>query len=378
MVLRIVPRRKEVTLDAPIFDTAAILVVLAAVLGLFNHHVLRLPFAIGLLVSALVASMLVLALDALVPSWAIGDEIRTAVAQIDFHTALMHGMLSFLLFAGALHLDLEDLLSRKVPILLLASVGLLISTAVVGFGAYYVFRALDLGVSLGHALVFGALISPTDPIAVLGILKSAGAPRGLEIKVAGESLFNDGFAVLVFTVLLAAVGSGNHGAHGGDGGFSVATVLTIFLKEVVGGVALGLFGGLLVYRAMRALDEPNLEILLSVALVMGITVVAFRLHTSAPLACVVAGLFIGNHGRRLAMSDRTRNALDITWSFLDETLNAVLFLLVGLEVVAISTDGPHLLAAVATVPIALLARWVSVSIPALALRARQELPAGTI
>lgn len=358
-----------------LFDTAAILIVLAAGFGLFNHHFLRLPFTIGLLLSALAASLAVLFLDHLFPELGLAPTVRGAVYSIDFHRTLMHGMLSFLLFAGALHVDFEELWGRKGPILALASFGLLLSTAVVGLGSFWLFAALGRPVPLSVCLVFGALISPTDPIAVLGIMKQAGARESLEIKVAGESLLNDGFAVVLFTVLLGVAGAS---AHEGIGQVAVSGVLRTFAQEVLGGMALGLVAGFGVYRAMRTLDEPNLEVLLSVALVMGVTVLAFRLHASAPLACVVSGIFIGNRGRRLAMTGPTRRALDIVWSFLDESLNAVLFLLIGLEVVAVRFAGGDLLAAALVIPVAILARWIAVLVPVALLRLRRAFSPGAV
>ncbi|MEZ4649204.1 MAG: sodium:proton antiporter [Candidatus Eisenbacteria bacterium] len=376
-----------------VFDTAAVLLMLAAAFGLFNHHVLRLPFTIGLMLSALAASAAVLVLDGLMPGAGLVGPVRTAVMSIDFHDALMHGMLSFLLFAGALHVEMEDLVEHKVSVLALASLGLLISTAIIGFASFGVFQLLGVSIALPYCLVFGALISPTDPIAVLGIMKAVGAPRNLEIKVAGESLFNDGFAVVVFGALLAwaaasgvgheAAGHGaaaaRHGAAAGHGaGLGIGSLARFFFAEVGGGIALGLGTGYLIYLAMRHLDEPNLEILLSMALVMGLTYFAFRLHVSAPLACVVAGLFIGNRGRRLAMSARTRNALDIVWAFIDEMLNAILFLLVGLEIFAVELSRPYILAGFALIPIGLIARWISVWFPTSVLRMDREPAPGAL
>lgn len=359
------------TLD--LLDTIAILTVLAAAFGLFNHHVLRLPFTIGLMLSALVASLGVLALDALAPHLGIGPATRALIAEIDFTKALMHGMLGFLLFAGALHVDLSALLGKIGPILTLASVGLLISTALVAAASAFVFRLFGIHVPFAYCLVFGALISPTDPIAVLGIMKSAGAPESLEIKVAGESLLNDGFAVVLFSILLAAASGDGHG-----GGVDLAHVGIVFVEEVIGGLALGLVAGFIIYAAMRSLDEPNLEVLLSVALVMGITVVALRVHASAPLACVVAGLLIGNQGRRLAMSPRVRAALDHVWSFADEALNAVLFVLVGFEVLAVSL-GPALVGAgLLLFVVSVGARFVSVALPVKLLSLWHEFSPGAV
>jgi CPA1 family monovalent cation:H+ antiporter len=355
-----------------IFDIAAILVVVAAVFGVLNHHVLRLPFTIGLTASGLVASVVVAGVDTLAPGLGIGATVRALLGQIDFPEALMHGMLGFLLFAGALHVDLDELLGQRWTILSLATVGVLVSTALIGVVSWLLFGLVGIEISLAWCLVFGALISPTDPIAVLGIMRSAGVPASLEIKVVGESLFNDGVGVVVFSLLLAAAGGASSpAAH-------VPGLLEVLLVEVVGGIALGLAAGYLVYRIMASLEEPNLEVLLSVALVMGITFLAFQVHASAPLACVVAGLFIGNHGRRFVMSVPTRQALDVVWSFLDETLNAVLFLLVGLEVFALRLEALYVLAAVLMVPLGLLARFVAVLLPVSVLRLGRSFTPGVV
>jgi CPA1 family monovalent cation:H+ antiporter len=355
--------------DLTPFDAAAVVVVLSAMFGVVNHRLLRLPFTIGLTVSGVVASALVVGAHVVVPDLGIAEAMQEIMHSIDFHESLMHGMLGFLLFAGALHIDVTDLRAQWESILGLAVVGTLISTAVVAVGAALVFRQLGVPIDFAYCLVFGALISPTDPIAVLGILKTAGAPAVLETKVAGESLLNDGVAVIVFSMLLAA--ASGHGAHG-DG------LVAVFLREVVGGIGLGLGAGYLVFLTMRRLDEPNLEILLSVALVMGLTAAAFQLHTSAPLACVAAGLLIGNRGRALAMSARTREALDLVWSFIDETLNAALFLLVGLELVVVSRVDGQVVAGLAMIPVVLLARWLAVLTPISALRLRRAFARNTV
>lgn len=360
-------------MEASLFDITAVLLVAAALVGFINHHMLRLPFTIGLTLAGLAASGVVLALDSLLPEWTVADTVREAIQGIDFHAFLMHGALSLLLFGGALHVNLGDLLERKWTILVLATVGVCLSTAIVGVGSWYIFGALGLAVPLKHCLVFGALISPTDPVAVLGIMTSLKAPKSLETKVAGESLFNDGVGVVVFLVLL---GIAQGGGVGGEP--SVSGVLKLFAGEVLGGVTLGLVAGYITYLAMKTLDEPNLEILMSVALVMGMTLFAAKVHTSAPLACVVGGLFVGNQGRRLAMSERTRVALDLVWSFIDQALNAILFLLVGLEIVAISFEATLLLAAACLVPWTLLARWLAVLLPISVLKLRSEFSPGAV
>lgn len=361
-------------------DAAAVLLVLAALLGFVNHHVLKLPFAIGLTVSGLLASVGVLVLDWMLPSWQAAATVRQAVLGIDFSQTVLSGMLSLLLFAGALHTDLSRLKERLAPIALLASVGVVISTAVAGALAYFGFRALGVEIGIIWCLAFGALISPTDPIAVLGIMKAAKAPKQLEIKVIGESLFNDGTGVVLFTIL---VGAGTATLSGGpdavDEALGAGTVTVLLVKEIVGGVALGLALGWICYRGFRTLDEPNLEILMSVATVFAIGFAAAKLHVSAPLAAVAAGLLIGNRGRIDAMSARTAQNLDVVWTFIDEMLNAVLFLLIGLEVFAIdySRTG-YLLALLLLIPGVLVARFAGVALPVAALRLRREIDPGTV
>lgn len=354
-----------------LLDATAILLVLAAIVGLLNHHTLKLPFTIGMLVAGLLGSLGVLAVDALLPDLGLAQAIRGAVLQVDFADAVLSGMLSLLLFAGALHTDLGLLRQRAAAILSLATLGTAISTALAGLLAWLVFQLLGIEIAFGWCLVFGALISPTDPIAVLGIMKAAGAPKNLEIKVIGESLFNDGVGVVLFTVLV--------GLAAAPGGIDAGTVAGLLGQEVLGGLALGLVLGALAERAMRTLDEPNLEILLTLAVVFAIGLAAPRLHVSAPLAAVVAGLLLGNHGRERAMSQRTEQALDTVWTFLDETLNALLFLLIGIEVFAIDySRAAYLWAAAALIPLVLLARLVSVVLPLQALRRHVQIGRGAV
>ncbi|MGA1522421.1 MAG: cation:proton antiporter, partial [Planctomycetota bacterium] len=277
-----------------VLDAAAVLLVLAAVFGLLNHRLFRLPFAIGMLVSGLLASIGVLVVDPLLPDIHLAASVREAVLKVDFADAVLNGMLSLLLFAGALHTDLTLLRSRLAAILSLASLGVVISTAVAGGAAWFAFGAAGLDIDFGWCLVFGALISPTDPIAVLGIMKAAKAPKELEIKVIGESLLNDGVGVVLFVVLVGVAA-----AQGDD--LSASRVALILAHEVLGGLLLGLLAGWACCRATRSIDEPNLEVLVTLALVMGIGFAAPRLHVSAPLAAVAAGLLIGNRGREHAL-----------------------------------------------------------------------------
>ncbi len=336
-------------------DAAAALIVMAALLGYVNHRFIGLQQTIGLTVMGALASLAVVGADAMVPGAGMGRAVRDFLAGIDFHEALLDGMLSFLLFAGALHVDLGSLLERKTPVFVMATFGVLLSTVIVAIGFSLASAAFGLEVPFVWCLVFGALISPTDPVAVLGILKTAKVPASLEAKVAGESLFNDGVGVVVFSILLAA-------ALGAED-FSLAHAAELFAVEALGGALYGLALGWIVYRAMKTIDEHNLEVLLTLALVMGGYALAQRIHVSGPVAMAVAGLLIGNHGTRLAMSEATREHVTRFWSLLDEVLNAVLFLLIGLEVIAIAFDAAHLLLGAVAIAIVLAARAAAVGLP---------------
>ncbi len=350
-------------------DVAAILVVLAAVFGYVNYRLIGLPHTMGLTIMGAVASIAVVAVDALLPGLGLGQTVRAFFTGIDFRTALMDGMLAFLLFAGALHVDLSLILRRKWTILSLATIGVLLSTVIIGVGFKGLTLLLDLDVPLVWCLVFGALISPTDPVAVLGILKSVKVPASLEAKVAGESLFNDGVGVVVFSILLAAAL--------GAGDFSVLHAVELFLLEAVGGAAFGLALGWIGFLAMRGIDEHNLEVLITIALVMGGYALAQALHISGPVAMAVAGLLIGNHGVSLAMSERTREHVQQFWSLIDEILNSVLFLLIGLEVIAIAVQGAYLVAGVVAIALVLAARAAAVGLPMVVLSRWSPFTRGT-
>lgn len=350
------------------FETAAILVVLATVLGYLNHRFIGLPHTIGLTVIGAFASLAVVAIDAVLPV-RLDDAERSLLQSIDFSDTLLNGMLSFLLFAGALHVELSSLLERKWTVSLLATVGVLISTALVGGGFKAVTWLLGFDVSLPWCLVFGALISPTDPVAVLGILRGAGTPVQFEAKIAGESLFNDGVGVVVFTILVAA-------ATGAET-FSLQRAGELFVIEAGGGALLGLGLGYLGFLVMKTVDEHNIEILITLSIVMGGYVLAQRLHVSGPIAMAVAGLLIGNRAVALAMSDKTREHLLSFWSLLDEILNSMLFLIIGLEVIAIAIGGRHLLAGLLAIPVVLAARAISVGLPLAAMAPLRPFVPGT-
>jgi CPA1 family monovalent cation:H+ antiporter len=348
-----------------VFETAAILISLAAILAYANHRWLGLPPTIGLLILSLILACGILVLGLFYPP--LIETTRGFIGAIDFNRALMHGMLGFLLFAGALHVDLGDLARQHRIVMLLATVGVVISTVLVAGMVFWISRVVGLPLPWLHCLLFGALISPTDPIAVLSLLRSLGAPKSLATKMAGESLFNDGVGVVVFLAMLTVAGLGD--GHGEVTGFGF---VRLFLIEAVGGLAYGFVIGFVAYKLLKTVDDFQIEILISLALVAGGYVLANALHVSAPLAMVVAGLLIGNHGRSFAMSERTREHLDTFWLLVDESLNAVLFVLIGLEVLILSFSGQAVLASLLAIPACLLARLVAVGLPVTALRSVRE------
>jgi CPA1 family monovalent cation:H+ antiporter len=362
-----------------LFDIVSILVTLAALFGYINHRWLKLEPSVGLLVISLASSLGILLLHWAIPGLEIVERIRVVAMGIDFNEALMHGMLGFLLFAGALHVDLEFLVARKWTIAALATIGLLMSTFIVGYLSWLVFNVLDLHISFLACLVFGSLISPTDPIAVMGTLKTLNAPKDLEAKIAGESLFNDGVAVVVFSGLVTLWASQTgHGGGGHGGPIGPPELLILFLKEAGGGAALGLAFGYVAYRMMRSIDDYRVEVLISLALVMGTYSLAWALHISGPIAVVLAGILIGNRGRALAMSDEVADYLEKFWELLDEMLNAVLFLLIGAEVLLVAINGRTALAGVLAILLVLVARMISVALPIGLLRMRQEFSQGAV
>lgn len=336
-----------------LFDIIAILISLSALFSWFNHRFLRLPTAIGLMLIAMVMSLVLLLPLPFMEGFE--QQAQQMLGSIDFDKTLLHGMLSFLLFAGALHVNLHDLAKQKWVITILATVGVLCATFMIGGGIWLLLHLLDLSIPLVYCLLFGALISPTDPIAVLGILKSAGAPRSLETKITGESLFNDGVAVVVFLVL-TEIAAGSQDVEPHD-------VLILFGQEAVGGLVYGLLAGWLAYLMLKHVDNYQVEILITLALAAGGYAVAEHLHVSAPIAVVVAGLLIGNQGRNQAMSDKTIEHLNTFWELVDEVLNAVLFVLIGLEILVISLHADYLLAGALAIPLVLVVRLISVGFP---------------
>ena len=336
-----------------LFDILAILITLSALFSWVNYRFLKLPTAIGLMLIALLMSLFLLSPLPLTDGFE--QDVQAMLNSIDFNETVLHGMLSYLLFAGALHVNLYDLAKQKWVIGILATAGVVGATVLVGFGSYWLFGLFDLQVPLVYCLLFGALISPTDPIAVLGILKSAGAPKTLETKITGESLFNDGVAVVVFLLLVEiATGSAE---------VTVDSALTLLVQEAFGGLVFGLAAGWLAMHMLTRVDNYQVEVLITLALATGGYALAEHLHLSAPIATVISGLLIGNHGRASAMSDKTIEHLDTFWELVDEILNAVLFVLIGLEVLVISLRGDYLFAGLLAIPLVLISRLLSVGLP---------------
>jgi len=345
-----------------LFNILAILITLSAGFSYINHRFIRLPTTIGLMIMALLVS---LGLALLGPfSFGLKAEAQRLLTNIQFDETLLHGMLSFLLFAGALHVNLADLAKQKWIIGLLATVSVLGSTISIGFISRWVFGVLGTEIPLIDCLLFGALISPTDPIAVLGILKKVGVPESLETKITGESLFNDGVAVVIFLVFLE-IASGTRE-------ITTASVLGLFATEALGGVGFGLIIGWIAYWMLKSIDNYQVEVLITLALVTGGFALADELHLSGPIAIVVAGLLIGNHGRLLAMSDQARDHLDKFWELVDEVLNAVLFVLIGLEVLVLTFSREYFIAGILLIPLLLITRFISVGGPVLIMRRFRE------
>lgn len=345
-----------------LFETIAALLTLTAVFSFLNYRILKLPTTIGIMLLSLVFSLLIILLGDHVSG--LRESAELLVKQVDFNKAVLHGMLSCLLFAGALHVNLNDLKEQSIVIASLATVGIVVSTFLVGSIMFFVFKALGIEINYLWCLVFGSLISPTDPIAVMGILKVAGAPKTLETKIAGESLFNDGVGVVIFLVLM--------GLATGQTEATASHVIGLFAKEAIGGAVFGLAMGYLAYWMLMQVENYQVEALITLGLVTGSYALAEHLHISAPIAIVITGLFIGNQGRSLAMSDKTRERLDDFWELIDEILNAVLFLLIGVEILILSLKGEYLLAGLIAIPVVLLVRFISVGLPVTLMKYRRD------
>ena len=351
-----------------VLDLLALLITLTAVFSWINLRFFKLPTTIGVMVMGMLASLALIGLEKLGVDMAF--RVERALAGIDFNTLLMHGMLSVLLFAGALHVKLADLAKQAWVIGTLATIGVIVSTLIIGTLTKFGFGLFGLELPWMAALLFGAFISPTDPIAVLAILRNAGIDKEVETKITGESLFNDGVGVVVFLLLL--------GVYTGGAELSVGHALGLFAKEAIGGAVFGGALGLLVNWMMRQVDNYQVEVLLTLAAAMGGYAAAAALHLSAPIAIVIAGLLIGNQGRASAMSKSTEEHVDTFWELIDEILNAVLFVLIGVEILLISTQPGYLAAGLLAIPIVLLGRLLSVGPAIKLLSLARSFPTGTL
>ena len=350
-----------------ILEISAIFLSMTAILAYINHRFIGLPTTIGVMVISIVLSMVAIFLGFLGFDQLIDYEV-SLLDQLDFTEVLLDGMLSMLLFAGALHVNISDLKRYKLPIGVLACIGTLVSAVLIATALYFMLPLLGFGLPFIWCLLFGALISPTDPIAVMGILASAGAPKSIETVIAGESLFNDGIGVVIFVLLLGILSSGDIP--------TVNYVAHTLAVEAGGGIIFGLVLGAILYYLLKSIDSYQEEVLLTLAGVIGGYALASHWHLSGPLAMVMMGLMVGNRGRELAMSDKTRHYIDLFWELIDEILNAILFVLIGLEVVIIAYSGNLFIAGGLSIIIALLARLIVVGMTTKTLSRQLQLPEG--
>jgi CPA1 family monovalent cation:H+ antiporter len=355
-----------------IFELIAALLTATAVFAYFNHRVLRLPTNTGLLVMGLCASLLLIGIELAFPSTPFYGALVRAIRQIDFYDTLMNGMLAFLLFAGALHVDLGALRSRALGVGMLATLSVVISMFIVGTGLWFLGGLLGVPITFAWALVFGALIAPTDPVAVLSTLKAINVPHSLETDMAGESLFNDGVGVVLFTIALELA------LQPTQEGIQLSHLTEMILVEAGGGGLLGLATGYVAYLALRGIDDYSIEVMISLALVTGTYALATALHMSGPISVVVAGVLIGNRGARRAMSDITKRYVFGFWTLVDDILNAILFLLIGLEVLVVEFSTSLAWVALTAIPLVILARYLSVGSAILMLRRWQSFTPGTV
>jgi CPA1 family monovalent cation:H+ antiporter len=339
-------------LPLDLFDVLATLITLVALFSWVNRRWIHLHNAIGLTLIALLFSLALVALGRF--GAPVGQPLRELVATIDFGETFLHGMLGALLFAGALHVDVDDLLAHRRVIGILATAGVLLSTWVIGTTSWWILQAMGLPVTYTGCLLFGALMAPTDPIAVLAILRGSRVPRALEVKLVGEALFNDGVGVVVF-LLIAEIAASGHGVNASE-------AIRLALREVVGGIAYGAILGGVAYRMLKSVDDHQVEILVTLAVVTGGYALAQAIHISGPLSMIVAGLLLGNRGRRYAMSDETRERLDVFWELVDAFLNAILFVLIGLEVVALDFDRPSFAAGLVAIPLVVGTRFLTIGL----------------
>ena len=358
-------------------EVPAILLTCVGIFGFINHRYLKLPLTVGLVLIALAAALGIILIDVLLPDAGMRTGLKIWLEGIDFNRTLMHGILSFLLFAGALHVNLQDLMDSKLHISTLASLGVAISTIINGCGFYFLTGLFGFEVDFLICLVFGVIVSPTDPVAVLAMLKTIKVPPRLEATIAGESLFNDGVAVVLYSLLGTIAFGALSGGHGSDS-VGVNEIVGFFVKEAAGGALLGLISGYLAFLLLRRMNDYIIEVIITLALVTGAYSLALYLHVSGPIAMVIAGVFIGNTGRRLAMSEKTRTHVTQFWHLIDEILNAALFVLIGFEVIVLSFEGNIVPLSIAVIVISLFARWSAVSFPMMSLAPVAEKDKGDI
>jgi len=359
----------DLTHSMELYYSFSVLIVLASFFSYINLRVLKLPSTIGVMIIAMFSSILLVIGGHLFPKFF--SHFSTLLMDVDFTEVLMGAMLNFLLFAGAIHINLKDLREQKWPIVVFSTVSVLISTFVIGAILYYVFNVLHIDLPFIYCLLFGALISPTDPIAVMGILKKANVRKSLETKVAGESLFNDGVAVVVFSVILQL-------AQGTDIDMSLGNISWLLVKEALGGFVLGALLGLGASNAIRKIDDYNVTVLITLSVVMGGYLIAHTLHMSGPLTMVAAGIVIGNYGKRTAMSATTKDYLNKFWELIDEIMNAILFLFIGFELLLIRDLNSYWLMGGIAILVVLLARFISIWIPVRLIPFRNKFSNGTI
>jgi len=342
-----------------LYHTFTIIIVFTALFSYINYRFFRLPNTIGIMIISLVSSLIMISINFLDPSLLVNT--REMISSIDFHEVLMDGMLSFMLFAGAIHINAAELKKEKATILTFSTAGVLISTLIIGTLLFWICKMFNLNIGYIYCLLFGALISPTDPIAVMGILKEAKIPKAMEIRIVGESLFNDGIAVVVFISILQIINAGMDNLQPG-------TILLLFLREAGGGLLLGLVLGYIGFYTLRTIDFYKVEIIITLAIVMGGYYLADVLHVSGPLAMVVAGIITGNQARQHGMSEITRDYVDKFWEIIDEILNAVLFFLIGIEMIIVDFSLQYIWIGLIGIVIVMFARYISVLIPFIFLR----------
>ncbi len=352
-----------------LLQIASLLIVLAGAFGAINYLFLKLPSSIGILIVAFLASLGVMGVDYMLPEWGMADAVRSQVEELEFSSALLEGMLGLLLFAGALHVKISDLKREWILVAMMATIGVGLSTMIIGVGFSWL-----TGMPLLVALVFGALASPTDPVAVLGVLRAANLKKSMETKIAGESLFNDGVAYVVFLILVGLAFPSGHNEHA----MGLVGALKLFGQEAIGGAVLGGVLGWLTFRVMRLIDDYSLEVLITLGLAFGGYELAVYMHVSAPIMAVVSGLFIGDVGMKHGMSEETRKYVDAFWKLIDEILNAVLFLMIGFEVFAVAFTDDAIVAGIGAIGLSLFGRLVAVAVPVLVLKPFREFSKGVI